>query len=62
MNILYRFQVWLDDHLPVECCLCGRWLFAKDADIMQNTLGKTFPAHPECKYDYENPYSKAAKK
>lgn len=58
MNILYRLQDWIDDHIPVRCGGCGKWLWAKDARHLETQWGKIVTACQEC-YEIEmHPYGK----
>lgn len=35
-----RIALWLEDHFPVRCAKCGRWVFAKDARGTWMTTGQ----------------------
>jgi len=56
-RMLARLSRWLSAHRPVQCQVCFKWLWRKDAVMKQITTGGMVPLCAQCDRSIFKPFS-----
>lgn len=59
--LIYRIELWLDDHRLVVCFRCGRWMWQKDSIVHVEDNFRMVPVCRVCRRELAKPFTMVGK-